>query len=87
MELLLRAPSSPPPLPGPAGPFPALPGPLVGSLPRGWGRREEGPMGRSRLPPLYATALPGYAPRRTVSLVLGIPRGGPPSPQHDPGGG
>lgn len=34
MELLLRAPSSlpPPPLLGPAGPFPALPGPLLGSL-------------------------------------------------------
>lgn len=47
MELLLRAPSSlppPPPPSGPAGPFPALPGPLVGSLSRGargGGRRVE----------------------------------------------
>lgn len=50
MELLLRAPSSlpPPPLSGPAGPFPALPGPLVGSLSRGAVERGGLRMSRSR---------------------------------------
>lgn len=51
VELLLRAPSSPPPpspQPEPAGPFPALPGPPVGSLPCESGE-EGGGSSKSRL--------------------------------------